>query len=78
MGANTPDLRSRSLKGRATVGTAHSLGGQETLPNTIELAFVPDAVTALPGTEIKAKALTYAGSNDNNPLYGTVNWIIKA
>lgn len=80
LGGNTlPDLRNRSLVGRATTGTAFGTTGQANITtNPVLFAFTPDVTTSAPtGTDVQAKALGSAETVSNVSPSGTVNFIIK-
>lgn len=82
VGANTPDLRDKSLVGRSTTGTTFGTTGDDALDASVEILLVPDSTTYTPQSgDVYANVIDNTAGTvtdlTNVPPSGTVNWIIK-
>ena len=82
VGANTPDLRDKSLVGRSTTGTAFGTTGDDALDASVEILLVPDTTSYTPQAgDVYANVIDNSAGTVTNlsnvPPSGTVNWIIK-
>lgn len=82
VGANTPDLRDKSLVGRSATSDSFGSSGDNALDAATQILLVPDSTTYTPQSgDVYGNLIDNSGGTvtdlTNVPPSGEVNWIIK-